>query len=83
MALNNSYPPQAPYLGLCQYNRKQLTQGVTEMFATYWFFRLILRDPKPAKFVPVRHKIWADDGSPINPIVDEENRLREEAVRSI
>lgn len=31
------------------------------------FFWFILRDPKPVKFVPVRHKIWADDGSPINP----------------
>lgn len=53
------------------------------MFATYWFFRFILRDPKPAKFVPVRHKIWADDGSPINPTIDEENRLYDEAARSI
>jgi hypothetical protein len=47
------------------------------------FYALILRDPKPAKFVPVRHKIWADDGSPINPIADEDNRLCEEAGRSI
>ena len=46
------------------------------MLATYWFFRFILQDPKPIKFVPVRHKIWADDGSPINPII-------EQAARSI
>lgn len=46
------------------------------MFALIIFYSFILRDPKPAKFVPVRHKIWADDGSPINPII-------EQAARSI
>lgn len=37
------------------------------MFALIVFCAFILRDPKSMKFVPVRHKIWADDGSPINP----------------
>lgn len=25
------------------------------MFATYWFFRFILRDPKQVKAKPIRH----------------------------
>lgn len=44
------------------------------MLALIVFYAFILRDPKPVKFVPVRHKIWADDGSPINPLLAEAAR---------
>lgn len=46
------------------------------MLALLIFTICMTRDVKTAKFVPVRHKIWADNGSPINPII-------EQAARSI
>lgn len=46
------------------------------MIVSIWLVLNFLRNDKGSKQAPVHHKIWSDDGLPINPLVAQ-------AIRSI